>query len=177
MPNPSANFWVSQADSDLHGANRLYDVADHRTYCQTLAKYQQTVEKSIKAIAAAITDVGIPAVDSAHYYRHNVDKLISVLQRLPKPQDNREIQGHVDKVMNDYYRSEIKALSELAPKRPAPGALHARNTEYPYEIAPGVWTAPALLGSFNEHEVERFKQLAEHVYQGTRQVVSALRRQ
>jgi hypothetical protein len=167
---------VSQAESDRQGAGRLYDPDDHRTYCQTIAKYQQMVEKSIKAIAAAVRDVGIVTFPLSHYYKHDVDTLISALRHLPQPKDNREIQGRINRLLGEYHRAEIKALSELAPKKPGPRALHARNNEYPYETARGVWTAPALPDAFQLQEVERFRELAERIYEGTRQIVSALRR-
>lgn len=176
MPEPGAHLWLSQAESDRHGAVRLYDANDRRTYCQAIARHQQLVEKSIKAIAAAVRDAGIVTLPSSHYYKHDVDTLISALRRLPRPADNRDIQGRIDKLLGEHHRAEIKALSELAPKKPAPGALHMRNSEYPYETAPGAWTAPALPGAFDIRDVERFAQLAERVYEGTRQIVSALRR-
>src|SRR5438874_6070000 len=35
----------------------------------------------------------------------------------------------------------------------SPGGLHARNTEYPFELIAGNWTAPALNTVFSEPEV------------------------
>lgn len=176
MPDPGADLWLSQADSDRHGATRLFSAVDYRTYCQTIAKYQQTVEKSVKAIAAAVHDAGIVSLPTSHYYKHDVDTLISALRHLPKPRDNRDIQYRIDRLLNEHHRSEIRALCGLAPKKPVPGAIHARNSEYPYETAPGTWTTPARAGSFALHEVERFRQLSDRLYEGTRQIVSALRR-
>ena len=177
MPSPPAALWVSQANSDRYAATRLYDSADHRTYCQAIAKHQQTVEKSVKAIAAAVGDASIATVPDVHYYRHDVDKLVSVLRHLPKPKDQREVVGQIGGLLSEYRRSEIKALCDLAPKKPSPGSLHARNNEYPYETTPGNWTAPALPGAFDSHEVDRFSHLADAVYEGARKIVSALRRQ
>lgn len=177
MPNPRAALWVSQANSDRHAATRLYDRAEHRTYCQAIGKHQQTVEKSVKAIAAAVSDAGIALVPDAHYYQHDVDKLISVLRHLPKPKDHREVAGQISSLLNEHRGGEIKVLSDLAPKKPSPGSLHARNTEYPYERTAGNWTAPALPGAFGSHEVDRFSRLADAVYEGARKIVFALRRQ
>jgi HEPN domain-containing protein len=176
MPDPGANLWISQAQSDLRGAASIYDANDHRTYCQAIARYQQTVEKAIKAIAAAVRDAGIETVPVSHYYKHDVEKLVSALRHLPHPNDRRDIKSSINTLLNQYHREEITALSQLAPKRPNAGELHVRNTEYPYEIEAGVWTAPALPGAFSQHDVRRFEQLAERIYHGTRQIVSALRR-
>jgi HEPN domain-containing protein len=175
MPEAGANLWVSQADSDRLAANRLYDKADHRTFCQTIAKYQQVVEKSVKAIAAAVRDAGIVSLPQTHYYKHPVDKLISALRHHDWSEDDRGIQGRINRLLNDSCCLEVRSLSDLAPRKPSPGSLHARNTEYPYEIAAGQWTAPALLNSFSIKDVERFGQLAERIYQGTREIVSAIR--
>ncbi len=54
--------------------------------------------------------------------------------------------------------------------------MHMRNNEYPYETSPGEWTAPALPGSFSTHEVKRFAQLADRIYEGSHEIISALRR-
>ncbi len=89
MPDAAGSLWITQADSDRLCAIRLYDGADHRTYCQAISKHQQTVEKSIKAIVAAIRDAGIVVLPIG--YTHAVDKLISGLRHLPKPKDNRDI--------------------------------------------------------------------------------------
>ncbi len=176
MHDPSPNLWLSQAESDRHASTRIFDPDDHRTFCQTISKHQQTVEKAVKAIAAAVSDAGILSLPRTHYYKHDVDVLVSLLGRLPKPKDSRDIQGRIDKLLNSFHRSEIKVLSALTPRKPAPGALHSRNIEYPYETAPGIWTAPTLIGSFQLTEVTRFNHLAERIYQGAQRLVSALQR-
>jgi len=176
MPDPGANLWISQANSDWRAADLVYDETDHRTYCQAISKYQQTVEKSIKAVAAALQGAGVKSVRREYYYDHNLDDLISALRRSPYPRKAQHVQARICEVLSDYYYLEINALSSLAPRKPQRGALHARNTEYPYESAQGVWTAPALLGEFNKHEVLRFYRLAERIYERTREIVSAIDR-
>lgn len=180
MCNPPARLWVSQMDSDRLAARRVYDDGDHRTYCQAIAKHQQTVEKSVKAIAAALCEAGILRGDhSEHYYAHDVATLISVIQRLPSPKGKRREQllDLVCRLLGAYNASQIQVLSDLAPKgRPPAAQLHQRNTEYPYETALGVWTAPALPDTFTTTEVQRFSELAERIYEGARQIVSAARR-
>ena len=176
MVDPSANLWLSQAESDRYASTRIYDPADIRTYCQAISKHQQTVEKAVKAITAAVSAAGILTSPRGHYYKHDVEVLVTLLGRLPRPQDSQDIQSRINKLLNAFYRTEIRALSALTPRKPAAGAMHARNTEYPYETQLGVWTAPALAGSFQSSDIARFSNLAERIYQGARQIVSALRR-
>jgi HEPN domain-containing protein len=176
MPaEPGANLWISQADSDLLAATRVYDAGDHRTCCQAIAKHQQTVEKSVKAIRAALHEGLIVSVSSGRN-SHDVTKLASALRRPGDPADPTDIQHHINKLLCEHCINEIKAISALAPKLPKGGGLHERNTEYPYERLAGDWVAPALQGGFTTHEVQRFSVLAKRVYEGARQIVSALRR-
>lgn len=176
MPSAGGNLWISQADSDRLGATRVYDPADHRTWCQAIAKHQQVVEKSIKAVAAAVRDAGIQSVQIKLYYKHPVDEMITALRRPIGPKDRKAIQAPIATLLSEFNRAEIRALSDLAPKKPDAGVLHAKNTEYPYETATGVWTTPALVGAFTTQEVCRFATLSERIYQGSRLIVSALRR-
>lgn len=179
MPDsPGGTLWISQADSDLIAAARVYNKADHRTWCQAIAKHQQVVEKSIKAIAAAAQDAGMGAgIKKKYYYRHPVDKIISALRHPASRKDPNAIQAQIDKLLCQFNRDEIGDLSDLAPGgKPDSGVLHAKNTEYPYETASGVWTAPALVGAFTTQDVCRFATLSKRIYQGSHQIVSALRR-
>jgi hypothetical protein len=107
---------------------------------------------------------------------HDVTKLASALRRPAAPKDPTDIQHHINRLLNEHHMNEIKAISSLAPTLPKGGGLHERNTEYPYERLAGDWTAPALRDSFDTNEVERFANLAQRIYEGARQVVSALRR-
>ena len=176
MPaDPGGNLWISQADSDLLAAARVYDANDPRTYCQAVAKHQQTVEKSVKAIRAALHEAMIVSV-SLSWRDHDVTKLASALRRRGNPADQTDIQHHVNHVLSEHHLNEIKAISELAPKFSRDGGVHPRNTEYPYERLAGDWIAPASLGAFSIRDVERFSTLANRIYQGARQIVSAVRR-
>jgi hypothetical protein len=172
---PGSNLWISQADSDLFVAVRIYDPVDHRTYCQVIAKHQQTVEKSVKAIRAALHEALIVSISSGKS-SHDVTKLASALRRPGNPADRTDIQHHINRVLNEHCITEIKAISALAPKLPKGGGLHDRNTEYPYERLAGDWVAPAMQNCFTVNEVQRFATLAQRVYEGARQIVSALRR-
>ena len=175
MAEAGGRLWISQAESDRWAAERLFDPAHPRSYCQTIAKCQQTVEKSVKAVAAAMRD-RFP-ITVAIGYGHEVDRLASALRRRrpARAGDPGDIQSRVNRLLNDHAIVEIKALESLIPRRPPPGQLHARNTEYPFERIAGDWTAPAS-GAFTEAEVQRFRQLADRIHAGSGRIVSILRR-
>jgi HEPN domain-containing protein len=167
-------LWISQADSDIWAAARVYDPLDARTFCQAIAKYQQAVEKSVKAVVAG--QQGRLRTRVKIGYGHDALPLAQVLRRGPRPTESTDVQQKINRMFNDYVLSEIEAIDALAPRRPAPGDLHVRNTEYPYQSVAGNWTAPALPGNFQTSQVERFRSLADRVHQGAKEIVGALRR-
>jgi hypothetical protein len=173
MPEASGRLWISQADSDLWALGRLSHQAEPRAHCQATAKCQQIVEKSVKAIAAGLRDRLIVSIPIG--YSHDVARIASALRRPAQPNDPTDIQHHINRLLTDFTIGEIKEIDSLVPRRPAPGALHARNTEYPFEPLAGDWTAPAL-GAFSNTEVDRWRNLAERLYRSANEIVSALRR-
>ncbi len=175
MAEASGDLWISQANSDLWAAERLFDAAQPRSYCQAIAKCQQTVEKSVKALTAALRDRFIFRPDSKVFYKHEVDELASALRRLSMRSDPADIRSALSRMLTPHHIAEIKALQTLIPRKPPAGGLHARNTEYPFELLAGEWTAPAL-NAFTDLDVRRFRQLAEHIYSATNRIVSILRR-
>ena len=175
MDNPSPWLWCKQADSDRDAACRTLDRRCPKTYCQALAKYQQTVEKSICALVAALTEKGIAHIKMK--YDHNVERYFSALVRRPRPSSSPGIQSRINGLLNEFHRGEIRAITALAPKRPAPGQLHRRNTEYPFQLDETTWAAPAEEGSFDfERDVERFRKLASRIHDGVSDLVSAIYR-
>jgi len=166
--------WLHQAASDLAAGDRCYDPKVEATMCHAIAKHQQTVEKSVKAIVAAPTDKGV--INVATGFRHDVERLVSVLMRLPYQQANRDIQNRIHGLLNEYHRGEIKAICHLAPKRPAAGELARRNTEYPYQNRDGTWRAPSDDGSFGKKDVDRFRGIANRILEGCSRIVSAIYR-
>src|SRR6185312_3123102 len=158
MPEPPARLWLNQARSDLQASRRLFNTDDDGTFCQAIAKYQQVVEKSVKAIAAAVRDVGINAINIG--FTHEVERVVSALVFLPRGKGPTNIKDQIKALLNEGHRREIKALCALAPKRPGPGELARRNTEYPYQRADGSWIAPHESGAFTISDVERFRTLA-----------------
>jgi HEPN domain-containing protein len=178
MPDCSARLWISQADSDFHVATLLNaQGGGDRAYCQTIAKCQQAVEKSIKAVAAGLRDAQMLYVKNRSDYDHDVDEILSAMERLEYSARKKYYQEHLSKIMGGYYSGEIKALSSLAPRKPDQhNPLHARNTEYPYEIQQGLWTAPAAKGAFTIEDVQRFFPLADRVHDNCKKMVSVLDR-
>ena len=174
MAEAGAHLWISQADSDISAAARVYDPSDARTFCQAIAKYQQAVEKSVKAVVAG--QQGRLRTHVKIGYGHDALPLAQALRRGPRPTKPTDIQQKINRMLNDYVLSEIEVIDALAPRRPAPGDLHVRNTEYPFERIAGDWTAPAPPGNFETSQVERFRSLADRVHQDAKEIVGALRR-
>ena len=68
MSNGIHRLWLSQAHSDLAASGRVLIPTDGRTYCQAISKYQQAVEKTVKALGAALHSNGIMTLPSKYYY-------------------------------------------------------------------------------------------------------------
>ena len=51
--------WMRQAESDFRAAQRVDVPADPRTRCQAISKYQQCVEKSVKAVLDKLHAAGL----------------------------------------------------------------------------------------------------------------------
>ena len=166
--------WLIQADSDYVAANRILTTSDGLTFCHTIAKYQQAVEKSIKGLVAALTESGVFGHQVGR--PHEIERFMSVLCRLPRDPDYKSIQSQIHGLLNETVRGEIHAIEALIPRWPRTGQLHARNTEYPFNDVPGSWRAPAEADVFTRTEVDRFRQLAFRFVQGCKRIMSALSR-
>ena len=166
--------WLHQAASDLAASDRCYDHRAEETICHAIAKHQQAVEKAVKAIVAALNDRGV--INVATGFRHDVERLVSVLTRLPHRPSNKEIQNQIHGLLNEHHRGEIKAICLLAPKRPGAGELARRNSEYPYQNRDGTWRAPSDDGSFGKRDIERFRLVANRILDGSFRIVSAIYR-
>ncbi len=142
-----------QVRSDLDAGHAVFSGADHATYCQAIANYQQVVEKSIKVTVAVLLELGINVVNvgSDHYPEKQIDALL-LLKRAVR----RDLLSHIHTIFSGHRLGEIRALCLLAPRLPP-----RRNTEYPFPDGEGGWTAPAAEGSFNVSEVYRFGSLAD----------------
>ena len=160
--------WLQQAISDRAAAERLNGDENGAEWCHAIAKYQQTVEKAVKAIVAALhISVG---------YQHGVGNLVDVLIRLPRGAGNRDIANNLSRRFDTNTRRAIRSLDILRAKRPAPGQPHRRNTEYPFQDPHDRWTYPAARGVFSSAEIEQFRDLSHRIARVAEQVISAIRR-
>jgi len=122
---------------------------------------------------AALTEKGLVCVKTQ--YTHDVERYFSALIRLRRLRDHPRIQNRINALLDEFHRGEVRAITALAPKRPAPGKLHRRNTEYPFQLDEMTWTVPAAESSFDfEADVERFRKLAWRIHDGVRRLVSAI---
>jgi hypothetical protein len=166
MDEPTA--WICQAGADREAAERFIADGNGTGRCHAIAKWQQTVEKAIKAIVLGLHEAGI--LGGGPRPRHEVGRYVDALVRLPRARDNRAIQNLLMGLLDQHTREEIGALDALAPQVPT-----RRNTEYPFQTESVQWTYPAAEGVFSEQEVKAFRALAYRIFSGAHRVVSALR--
>lgn len=172
MNEPRA--WLFQAKSDYQVGSRVLDASDASTFCHSIAKFQQTVEKSIKALICSLIDAGMLSMRVG--YAHDVERFMTVLIRMRRPPDEKSVQAAIRKLLAPNVRGDIRAIDRLAPRRAAPGQLPARNTEYPYQEVPSVWRAPAQGDVFEAAEAVRFRQLAFRLPAGCDRIMAAIER-
>lgn len=147
--------WMIQVQSDQLAGHTVFNAQEAATFCQAISKYQQVVEKSIKAMVAALTESGVAAVNigSDHYPEKQIDALLLIKRAI-----GQDLIAQIRAVFSPYRLGEIRALCLLAPRLPP-----RRNTEYPYPDGQGGWTAPAVQGSFTAAEVYRFRRLSDQL--------------
>lgn len=167
MDEPTA--WLYQALADRQAAELFMSDEAGAGRCQAISKWQQTVEKSVKALVSALHDAGI--LGAGFRPRHEVERYVAMLVRLPRAAGNRTIQHLLHGLLDQKTREGIKALDGLAPQMPP-----RRNTEYPFQDTSGGWTYPAAEGVFSQEEVQQFRALAHRVQDGAGRIVSVLRR-
>jgi HEPN domain-containing protein len=165
--------WLLQARADRKAAELLAADTAASGRCHAVSKWQQTVEKAIKAVVAGLRDAGVLHIEIG--YAHGVDRFVSVLIRLPHAKDIRTIQQQLHGFLDQDTRAGLRALDALVPRRPAGGGPQ-RNTEYPFLEANGDWTFPAAENVFSETEVQRFRSLAKRTLDSSGRIVAALRR-
>jgi len=160
--------WIDQAYSDYQCINRVLVQNDSTIYCHAIAKSQQCVEKSVKAIARH-RGMGIGRA-------HGVHRLAQVFRRTLKRGQGRDINHQILGLLDADTVRKIRDLDQLAPAWPSPGSRFARNTEYPYQIDDADWLSPSASNAFSPSEVERFRQLAHRVVDRSRRIISASKR-
>jgi len=169
-----ASAWFRQGVADRLAAERFAGDNDTETRCHAIAKWQQTVEKCVKAIVAALRMAGVLHIEIG--YGHKAARFIDVLIRLPHAVKHRAVQQELRRLLDGRTRAGIVALDALAPRRPPPGQLPTRNTEYPFQDAAANWTYPASAGVFSQEETQRFRALAHRIVEGVGRITSAIRR-
>lgn len=166
--------WLRQAQNDRQSAEQVLELGDSSTFCHTIAKSQQAVEKSIKGLVAALRDLRGIGVEIG--WAHSVEWFMRVLTRLPRSNGaNQDIQARLRALFDETTRGSIRALERFAPRRPPPGMPPGRNTEYPF-FDEGVWRAPVDSGTFSRTDVDRFRAVASKVVQGCARAISAIER-
>ena len=88
MDEPTA--WLYQAKADRNAAELFVADGEATGHCHAIAKWQQTVEKSMKALVSALHDAGI--LGAGVRSRHEVERYVGTLVRLPRSAGNRTIQ-------------------------------------------------------------------------------------
>jgi hypothetical protein len=161
--------WLYQAIADRQAAERFIADEVGTGRCHAIAKWQQTVEKAVKALVSALHDAGI--LGAGVRTRHEVAPYVRMLIRLPRATGNRTIQHLLHGLLDQSTQAGIRALDGLAPQLPP-----RRNTEYPFPDALGQWSYPAAEGVFSPAEVQQFRTLAYRVLDGAERIVSAIRR-
>ncbi len=161
--------WIVQVKSDFATAEKLFDETQTSLYCQAIAKYQQVVEKSVKAMVASVKDAGVPInpVTRSHSLTREVQSL-----KLLRRADNASTEAIAR--LFAQYQTAIEDVSKLAPAWPQPGQLFSRNTEYPFEVAGG-WSAPAEAGVFSWAEVKEVRETAWIIHRRAMKFAQAVR--
>jgi hypothetical protein len=167
--------WLLQADSDVAAATRVFVQEDHSTYCQSIAKCQQTVEKSVKGLVEVMGEAGL--VTNAWQmvgWKHPVERLVSFLVgRTP----DQGVYVNIRMLFDNNTQSGIRLLDSFVPRKPPDGQPpFARNTEYPFDGLQENFRAPAEHNAFDLVETKRCQDVAKTVHVGCRKIASFVRR-
>ena len=158
MASSRSASWSHQAYSDFQAARRVYLPDEPGSYCQTIAKCQQCVEKSVKAVVDLLGEIGL--LRAQIRFNHDIRALLTSLEYIPVRSQYRDL-------ILDFVGAigpEGDRLMALAPRRPADlNAPLPRNTEYPYQNPDGTWRSPAEPGSFDAREAEHWLAFAQRV--------------
>src|SRR5262249_13703193 len=109
-------------------------------------------------------------------WTHTVEQFLGVLTRLPRSGgQNRDIQSIIHGLLDETTRAAVRALDQLAPRRPPPGMPPYRNTEYPF-FQDGGSRAPADPESFSRSDVARFRAPSARIVGGCARLISTIER-
>lgn len=166
--------WMREAESDYRTAQRVDNPSDPRTRCQAISKYQQCVEKSVKAVLDKLH--GAHLIRNGSDRSHKVARYASVLTRFPTTKDSRDLLMQMQRLFSADIVEQIRLSDSLVPEYPAPGALAARNHEYPFQDPSGEWHAPCDAGAFTVGEIKRIRRCAAVLVRGLRRILDSLDR-
>lgn len=167
--------WVFQAKSDLAAAQAVYREADSSTYCQAIAKYQQTVEKSVKGMIAALQELGLSGFQFGG--GHSLDPEMKHLDTLRRKPDLAASSAGIINQIVAGHGADITQLCALAPSMRSTAHGFPRNTEYPFnDSSVEGWTAPSVDGVYTREEVSKAHRTAWRVHHSVARLVSSLRR-
>ncbi len=167
-----AEAWLAQTASDFAAAQNVLVAGDPSTYCQSIAKCQQVVEKSVNVIDAVLREQGIlqGRVKAEHYPL----KMINRLVRIPARQ-YQDLSANMRRIFIVRWGADIHDLCLFAPKLPPAGQRYPQNTEYPYQNDDLTWTAPSAPESFSLAQVQRSTTTARNLRREAQEISTAAR--
>ena|SRR5688500_2225198 len=164
--------WMQQAESDYRAAQRVDNDANARTRCQAISKYQQCVEKSVKAVLDRLHAAGISNQRSDR--GHAVARYAAGFRNIPRTRDTSGLLNQLARLFTDAIVEQVVLLDSLVPEYPVRGALAARNHEYPFQHAAADWRAPSDENAFAAGEIRRIRSCAGSLIIGLRRIFDAL---
>lgn len=170
MSLPAA--WMLQARSDYRAAQRLDNHQDATTRCQAVSKYQQSVEKSIKAILDKLAAARVIAQGSDS--RHPVARYAQTFSLAPRDKNNRNLLNQLSATFTATAIDGVKLLDSFVPVYQKPPTPQRRNHEYPYQDAALDWHAPAEATAFSTGEMKRIRDCAGRLMNRLPRILTAL---
>ncbi len=163
---------MTQARSDYRAAQRLDNHHDLTTRCQAVSKYQQCVEKSVKAILDKLHAAGLIAQGSDS--KHPVARDAQTFARLPGATSKGNLLNQLSAAFTAPVVAGVKLLDSFVPAYQKPPAPQRRNHEYPYQDAALNWHAPAEASAFSTGEMKRIRSCAGKLLNSLPRILTAL---
>lgn len=89
---------MQQAESDFRAAQRVDNEQDARSRCQAISKYQQCVEKSVKAVLDKLHSANV--IRNGTDRKHPVARYALVLTRIPMTNDSRHLLNQMQRIFS-----------------------------------------------------------------------------
>ena len=134
---------MMQGIVDYDTAIALESLARPEFHCQIVAKWQQAVEKLVKSLVAGLDEAKLSGIKIG--FGHDAMPYVAAMLRGPGSKSYLAVRRRLSALMDQRTRNGIRALDQLAPRRPAPGNVPGRNTEYPFLSVAGEWLAGLVL--------------------------------